>query len=119
MSLLGHTLTFTFANPIDAFGAYLTGVQDTGETIIFSDGSSQMLPIPNPGSGAQFFGFTDFGKNISSLIINARLTVQIGDIIGVDDVRMHASAVPEPATLVLVGLGIAAACLRRRKISVL
>jgi hypothetical protein len=112
VSLFGGTLTFTFATPIEDFGVYLSGVQLAGETITFNDGAPQVIPIPNPGSGVQFLGFTDFGNQISSITINV-----INDIVGVDDVRFSVAQVPEPATLALVGIAVAGlGFCRRRKL---
>ena len=116
LQLLGGTVTFTFASPIDAFGAYFTGVQLAGETVNFSDGSSQTLAIPNPGSdgGVEFLGVTDAGRSISSVVVNAQ-----NDLIGIDDVRFAslAGAAPEPGTwaMMIVGFGLAGYALRRRQ----
>ena len=65
---LSGSMTFTFTNPIDALGAYLSGVQSGPETITFNDGTSQTIPIPNLGiltGGVEFLGFTDAGKQIT------------------------------------------------------
>ena len=121
VSLFGGTLTFSFATPIDAFGGYFTGVQNGGETITFSDGSSQSIPLLALGGegGVQFLGFTDFGKSIASVTINVP-----GDIIGVDDVRYLTaplSPVPEPSTwglLATVFVGIVLSLRQRRNASV-
>jgi hypothetical protein len=124
VSLLGGSLTFSFATPIDAFGAYLSGVQLAGETITFSDGSSESIGIPNPGigGGVDFLGFTDFGKSISSVEINVQ-TSSGGDIVGVDDVRYQtaSTSTPEPGSVALLATIFVAiaVCLRmRRKTSV-
>ena len=97
--LFGGTATFSFNGGTDAFGAYLTGVQNGGETITFVDGASQSVDISNPGfsGGTTFVGFTDVGKSIASITINVN-----NDIAGVDDVR-YAAGVPEPASLALLG----------------
>jgi hypothetical protein len=111
-SIFGGTLTFTFSTPIDTFGAYLSGVQANGEIITFSDGSTQTIPIPNPGAtgGVEFFGFTDAGFQISSITINANTDSNQGDIIGVDDVRFGrpaGSSVPDAGgSVLLLSLGI-------------
>jgi hypothetical protein len=118
----GGFVTFTFANPTSFFGAYLGGVQLDGETITFSDGTSQTVTIPNPGigiGGIEFVGFTDAGKSISSIRIDTRtVSNPLGDFISVDDLRyQRGSATPEPGTLLLGAAGLlvlAGVQLRRR-----
>lgn len=104
VNLYGGTLTFTFASPIQAFGAYFSGLQLAGETITFDDGSTQTVDIPSlpiSDGGIAFVGFTDAGKSIVSVQINVS-----GDIVAVDDVRYTLSnPVPEPSTLAVAGLG--------------
>ncbi len=110
--LFGGTVTFSFSAGTDAFGAYLTGVQNVGETITFSDGTSQTADIPNPGfdGGTIFVGFTDADKSIASITINVN-----NDIVGVDDVRYVTDRVPEPASLALLGGALAGLALTRRR----
>ena len=118
VQLFGGNLVYSFATPVDAFGAFLTGVNLTGETVMFKDGSSETLTIPNSGGGVEFFGFTDTGKQISSIITHVNVG-SFADIIGMDDVRFFAavSAVPEPTSLALLGMGLAGlGLLRRRRI---
>ena len=112
MSLFGGTATFTFSDGTEAFGAYLSGVQNGGETIFFSDGTIQTLDIPNPGfaGGTTFVGFTDPSKSIASITINVN-----NDIVGVDDVRYVTDPVPEPATLALLGGALAGLAIARRR----
>jgi hypothetical protein len=115
VSMLGGDLTFTFASPISAFGAYFSGIQSQAsqETITFSDGSSQTVNIPNtsmPDGGVAFVGFTDAGKQISSVQIHFT-----NDIVGLDDVQF--ANVPEPTSLAvfaLIGIASALGGLRRK-----
>jgi hypothetical protein len=110
VSLYGGTLSFAFADPIQAFGAYLSGLQGNvvgTETFTFWDGGSQTVNIPNLSGGIAFVGFTDAGKSISSLTIDVH-----HDIVGVDDVRFVKAPqrpggnVPEPGSIAfLIGVG--------------
>jgi hypothetical protein len=81
-----------------------------GETISFSDGTSESVAIPSPGfgGGTAFVGFMDADKSIASITINVN-----NDIVGVDDVRYLAS-VPEPASLALLGGALTSLALTRR-----
>ena len=110
--LNGGTLTFTFAAPVQAFGAYLTGLEIGLQAITFDDGAPQLLSLPTSGRGAAFFCFTDAGKSISSITVFARW-----ESIGIDDVR-YVGAVPEPASyaLMLAGPGALGFMVRRRRI---
>lgn len=109
----GGSVTFSFTNPVDAFGFYVNGLQTDlvpQQTIVYVDGSSVTRTIDMPpatGGGGAFVGFIDFGQMISSVTFNAT-----NDVLGFDDLRYGRSAnnpasVPEPGTLVLFGLGLA------------
>jgi hypothetical protein len=120
VSMFGGNLVFTFAQPIQSFGAYLSGVQLDGESITFSDGTDQSVPIPNPGGngGVSFVGFIEAGKDIFSVTINVP-----GDIVGIDDVRYGPTSAPpetapEPSAMILALMAaplLAGACRHRRK----
>jgi hypothetical protein len=116
----GGSITFTFANAINAFGAFLSGVQLANETIKFVDGTTESIAIPNPGSsgGVDFVGFTDEGSLIASITIDSTSPASpLGDFIAIDDIQYvtATNAVPEPATLLSFGMGlIALGSLRRR-----
>jgi len=117
VNMIGGTLTFDFATPTQFFGAYLSGVQTYffQDTVTFSDGTTQTIDVPGAGTtgstGAlDFVGFTDAGKSISSVTINASNSFG-ADEIGVDDVQYQSSStspVPEPSSLTLMFSGIAA-----------
>ncbi len=113
-SFNGGTITFTFATAVRSFGAYFGGVQDFGSvsTITFNDGTAQTLTFTQVGTGGgvQFLGFTDAGKSISSITID-----HTNDIVSMDDVRY--GAVPEPASIAAIGLGVACLLRRRRKVA--
>jgi hypothetical protein len=103
------SVTFSFAAPISFFGAYLTGTQDSFPgpiALIFNDGSHQELVVPknDETGGVEFFGFTDFGKAISSVTFMESGPFAQRDIWGIDDVRIPA-LVPLPPTLLLLGSG--------------
>ncbi|MBN8831051.1 MAG: hypothetical protein J0G94_10615, partial [Sphingomonadales bacterium] len=57
------TATFTFDNPVTAFGFYTTGLQTTfglSFDVTFNDGTAQSLsPTVLVNGGASFFGFTN------------------------------------------------------------
>jgi hypothetical protein len=111
VEMIGGNLVFTFAKPTQFFGVYLTGVQTNffPDTISFNDGSNQTITLAGIGTSpfvgeTAFVGFTDAGKSITSVTISAG-TPSGWDDIGADDVSYQVTAVPEPASLVLFGLG--------------
>lgn len=118
---LGGSLTFTFATPIQSFGAYFTGIQTAfySDAIQFSDGTAESVVLPGTGTttsaGAlDFVGFTDPGRSITSVTVNAGPSSSTGaDEIGVDDVRYQ--AVPEPSGLGLTAAAAGAVALGRRR----
>jgi hypothetical protein len=109
-SSTGETATFTFAKPIDAFGANFTDTQVDFPgpiTLTFNDGTTltETFNKNDDSGGVLFFGFTDFGKSISSISINTGATTSTRDIWGIDDVRFQ--TVPEPATWAMILFGFA------------
>jgi hypothetical protein len=122
-------LTFTFSSGVEAFGAYFSGIQDfyPSESITFSDGTSETIGIPETGTSGSvgaldFVGFTDAGKSITSITLNAGSASVGGDYMGVDDVRFlttpTATGAPEPSSIGMAVSGLAAlgfVGLRRRR----
>jgi hypothetical protein len=109
LSLSGGSATFGFTTPVSVFGAYFSGLQVTGDSINFSDGTSQSISIPVDfyNGGMAFVGFTDIGASITSVTINAQ-GPSYGDIIGVDDVFYNGtSAIPEASTWAMMVAGFA------------
>lgn len=114
LSINGGTVTFTFADPIQAFGAYFTGPQLPGLKLTFNDGSSQVIDVPGQ-FGADFVGFTDFGKSISQVTFDGT-----HDTMAMDDITFSlasVSGVPEPAAwaTMIAGFGLVGATLRSRR----
>ena len=113
-SAFGGQFLFAFTDPIQAFGAFFSGLQGSvvgvgQETIVYTSGGTQTINIPNMDGGAAFVGFTDEGASISSILLDFEPGF-IGDIVGVDDVRygpagQQPPVVPEPTSLLLVGTG--------------
>ncbi|OYW46017.1 MAG: hypothetical protein B7Z33_09595 [Sphingomonadales bacterium 12-68-11] len=107
-------MTFTFDNPINAFGVVVTGLQASlvgGATWVqFNDGAEQSIYLPAvEGGGGAFIGFTNLASSFSSVSFYSR-----SDILGFDDLRFGfvqpgggAGAVPEPATWAMMILGFA------------
>lgn len=120
--VFGGSVTFSFTNPVDAFGFFVNGLQTDAvpqQTIQYVDGSlaTQVLNMPPAtNGGGAFVGFVDYGQLIASVTFNAT-----NDILGFDDLLFGRSAtdpgnpVSEPGSLALLGLGATAWCLARRR----
>lgn len=112
------TVRFTFTTPIQAFGTYITGLEQLNSPlhIQFDDGSAQNIDLlgnPNDEGGAIFFGFTDASRPISQVsMVLTNVTGGVRDIFGIDDTRYV--NIPEPATMTLLLVGAAAIRRARR-----
>ena len=111
-SVFGGAVTFSFTTPVDSFGFYVNGLQTDlvpQQTIVYTDGSSVTYTLnmpPATGGGGAFFGFIDFGNQISSVTFNAT-----NDVLGFDDLRFgnaehNPNSVPEPGAFGLFGVGL-------------
>jgi len=125
-----HTvsITFSFDQPINAFGAYFSGLEwfttPSPITLNYStDDGTYNLEIVKPTQaddslGLRFFGITDI--NSISQITLTEVVPGTGnyDAWGLDDVRYASSSaapVPEPATMLLLGSGLIGLAGFRRK----
>jgi len=116
------TLAFAFDDPINSWGAYITGLGTAAGDlhIVYDDGTVQDHAVSgNSSGGSIFFGLTDAGKQFSQVALELRgVTSTSRDNYSVDDMRYVGTgepAIPEPTTLALLGLGLLGVVRKRRK----
>jgi hypothetical protein len=111
-------ITFDFADPIVAFGIYVTGADPAVQgavSVRFDDGEPRFVSLDGPSGGStQFWGITlPQGRSIRSVTVLVTPEAGInGDAIGIDDVRWVAA--PEPRMWVLLAAAGLALGRRRR-----
>ncbi|MBS1717985.1 MAG: PEP-CTERM sorting domain-containing protein [Armatimonadetes bacterium] len=93
-------------------GASFTSVTflDAGNNTLFTDA---FIPAPNGAPGYQFVGFGSNIANIHSMKFNEFDGSAPDDNVAYDTLS-YSAAVPEPATMAILGMGIAALIKRRK-----
>jgi hypothetical protein len=109
-------ITFAFTGaPVTAFGGILSSTDITGAnipgdvTLTLSNGATQTVNLPNGGS--TFLGYIS-GVTLTGATISSASAAN--DWIQGDHIYTG-SAVPEPGTMIALGLGAAALAARRRR----
>ena len=111
-----QSMTFAFTSPVDAVGGFLNWAPGQGTAMMaVYDSSSNLLEsytLTFTTTGAAdtgaFYGFTSSTANISYFTLS-------GAYVGLTDLTVGGSEVPEPASYALVGISLAGLALLRRK----
>jgi hypothetical protein len=100
-------ITFNFADPISAFGAYISGLGTSAGSlrVWFDDGQLESLPVEgNASGGVLFFGFLSDAKTSAVHLQLDTVGGIVDDGIGIDDVVF---TTPEPGSIGLFGVAAA------------
>ncbi|HYZ84851.1 MAG TPA: PEP-CTERM sorting domain-containing protein, partial [Bryobacteraceae bacterium] len=111
---VGSRLTFSFDQPIQAFGVYITGANQVTppfspfriQTFLLNGGSRETQITASDQGGAMFVGFTDIVDPVRQVnLFSAASRGGVTDPFSIDDVSFGSTVAPEPSTLILAGLG--------------
>ncbi len=110
LTVAGTSLFLTFDNPITSFGASLAAFNDDLLRTEIHAGGATFLPAPSSGDILRFFGVVS-----DTAFSTVEFRGLEDDGFAMDNVLFGSTAptVPEPATLALLGLGLAGLRLRR------